>query len=128
VLSRLEATNLLLEIVGKEKFYSNRNKNPHTPESIQALHEAGVLPMSSLEDGKYYYGTCRNTHVAKYCAPLKQFFYIRRKFNLEFPESINILENDDGYDLFFPVCEIEPLHSEIVPADFIEGEINEQKI
>jgi len=81
-----------------------------TPEHLAALILAGMLPKSDLKIGKYYFGTCRNASVAQWDGI--SFTYIRKKWGATFPEKINHPENDDGFDLFYPVSECEPKEEE----------------
>ena len=89
-----------------------------SPEEYQVyLDEAysnGMLRKSELEDGKYYYGSCRNARVAVWSSKLEKFVYIRTKFGNSYPEDINHPEDDDGYDLFQPYGLIEPTSGELV--------------
>lgn len=81
-----------------------------TPEHLAKLIAAGMIEKKNLEPGKYYYGTCRNASVSKWNGIV--FTYIRHKFGSSFPEDINHPEDDNGYDLFYPVSECEPEEGE----------------
>lgn len=87
-----------------------------TPESCAAAYRAGLLPAAGLVDGRYYYGHCRNARVARWDAARQVFTYMRSKFGSAYPEDIRTVENDDGYDLFLPVAEIDPEPGEVVPG------------
>lgn len=92
---------------------------PHLPKPIEdyqyeILFKNGVLKKEELKDGKYYLGKCRNANVAKWDEQGKCFWYMRNKFGCTFPEKINHLQDDDGFDLFVPLKEVEPNENEIV--------------
>jgi len=70
------------------------------------LYRKGILPKKDLEKGKYYFGKCRNADAALWNGHV--FIYMRTKFGHKFPEEINHLEDDDGFDLFVPLKEIIP--------------------
>lgn len=82
---------------------------------LQGAEAAGLLPKSALKDGDYYLGRCRNARVARWDAGRGVFVYMREKFGSRFPEDIKHPEDDDGFDLFLPVAEVEPLPLEVVP-------------
>lgn len=89
---------------------------PVTDEWLQEAYGAGMVPRSELKDGVYYYGNCRNARVAMWSALKNQFTYMRSKFGHTFPEDIKHPVDDDGYDLFVPVCEIEPEELELIKS------------
>ena len=105
-----EALNLKLEAFCKGSAGIRHSRDPIASERLETLYALGLIPLKDLQEGKYYYGTCRNARVARWDG--KVFTYIRSKFGERFPEDINHPENDDGYDLFFPVGECEPTESE----------------
>ena len=72
---------------------------------VPILIERGAIPKDKLVVGKRYYGSCRNASVAVWLGDV--FEYQRYKFGLTFPEKINHFEDDDGYDLFVPIRELE---------------------
>ncbi len=47
-----------------------------------------MVPMSDLEHGAYYFGTCRNATVARWNGKIQKFVYVRVKFDDVFPEEI----------------------------------------
>jgi len=104
----------------REKFRkyteSHRGKysNPIKPEELELSFAAGLLRKSELEDGKYYYGHCRNARVSKWSSETERFTYMREKFGSIYPEDINHPEDDNGCDLFTPVAQVEPFDSEVV--------------
>lgn len=61
------------------------------------------LPYSSLEDGKYYFGSCRNASVARWSAKTKEFFHWRTKFMNTFIETIGNPVDEQVYDAFVPI-------------------------
>lgn len=91
----------------------------------------GLLSKQHLVDGRYYYGHCRNARVARWDAngkprgvedgPTGRFVHIRHKFGDSFPESINHPEDDNGYDFFIPVAEIQPLEVERVSDESLRS-------
>lgn len=107
-----EALNLKLEAFCKGSAGIRHSRDPISPERLETLYALGLIPLQELETGKYYFGTCRNARVAKWDG--KVFTYIRSKFGERFPENINHPENDDGYDLFFPVGECEQQETETI--------------
>jgi hypothetical protein len=64
----------------------------------------GAIPKDKLIKGKTYFGSCRNADKAIWLGD--QFEYIRHKWGDSYPEKINHFEDDDGYDLFVPIREI----------------------
>lgn len=61
------------------------------------------IPKKDLIDGALYEGHCRNANFAEWDAANNCFVYQRTKFNFTFPEEINHPEDDDGFDLFYPI-------------------------
>lgn len=89
------------------KFLNDKNLSSYPPKDTQdrtPYYEAGVIKKEDLEDGAYYWGTCRNASIARWDG--KEFWYIRQKFGSTFAESINHLEDDNGYDLFIPLKKV----------------------
>ena len=64
----------------------------------------GAIPKDRLVKGKTYFGDCRNSSTATWNG--NEFEYERYKFGSSFNETINHFEDDDGYDLFVPIREI----------------------
>lgn len=95
-------------VEGRRGKYSN----PIKPEELELSFKAGLLRKSELEHGKYYYGHCRNASVSKWDTETQKFTYMREKFGSTFPEDINHPEDDNGFDLFTPVAEVEPFEDE----------------
>ena len=77
---------------------------PIPVELYDELYSRGILKKEDLKKDSYYYGTCRNANIAKWNG--EKFVYVRHKFGSSFPEEINHLSDDDGYDLFIPLKEI----------------------
>lgn len=65
------------------------------------LFNKGIIRKKDLKKNHYYYGDCRNTNVALWNG--FEFIYVRYKFGEYFNETINHLEDDNGYDLFIPL-------------------------
>jgi hypothetical protein len=70
------------------------------------LYNKGIIRKSQLLKNHYYYGTCRNANVALWNG--YEFLYNRTKFGSTYVETINHLEDDNGYDLFIPLRITEP--------------------
>lgn len=70
------------------------------------LQSIGAIPKKDLVVGKVYQGDCRNSEIAIYLGNGK-FEYIRYKFGFTYLEEINHYEDDNGYDLFVPIKELE---------------------
>jgi hypothetical protein len=104
----------LLSTVIRSEGYQLIRKKKVTPESLQEACKAGVLLKRDLEHGKYYFGQCRNAHVARWDADRQCFTYIREKFDHRFPEDIKHPEDDNGFDFFSPVCQVEPEEQEVI--------------
>lgn len=85
---------------------------PITPEYLAEASAAGLILKKDLQDGKYYYGRCRNASVAMWDATNGVFWYIRHKWGSSFKEDIYHPEDDDGFDLFIPTEEVEPTEEE----------------
>jgi hypothetical protein len=92
----------------------DRTSNPATREELDRNIKAGMIPMSEMKDGAYYLGWCRNAVVAKWQADKECFIHWRTKFSDVFTEKINHPEDDDGYDVFVPLKEIQPTEDELI--------------
>lgn len=64
----------------------------------------GAIPKDKLVVGKTYFGSCRNADKAIWLGD--KFEYIRYKWGNSYQEKINHFEDDDGFDLFVPIREI----------------------
>ena len=64
----------------------------------------GAIPKDKLVVGKTYFGSCRNADKAIWLGD--KFEYTRHKFGASYQEKINHFEDDDGFDLFVPIREI----------------------
>ena len=64
----------------------------------------GAIPKDKLVVGKTYLGSCRNADKAIWLGD--KFEYTRHKFGASYQEKINHFEDDDGFDLFVPIREI----------------------
>lgn len=64
----------------------------------------GAIPKDKLVVGKTYFGSCRNADKAIWLGD--KFEYTRNKFGASYQEKINHFEDDDGFDLFVPIREI----------------------
>lgn len=98
-------------------FRSGGLPKPVTPEWLEVAGSAGLVRKQDLKDGAYYYGTCRNARVARWDVKKNQFTYMRTKFGSSFPEDIRHPEDDDGFDLFLPVEEVQPEEREVIRGE-----------
>jgi hypothetical protein len=80
---------------------------PLTSYHVTKLVKAGAILKKDLIDGKRYYGNCRNTDNATWNKDKNVFTYVRYKFGSRFSEDLNHFEDDNGYDLFVPIKEID---------------------
>jgi len=85
-----------LPIVDKETF-----DNLVVPNLIRC----GAIPKDKLIKGKRYLGSCRNATKALWNG--EEFEYKRYKFGAYYMDSVNHFQDDDGYDLFVPIQEVE---------------------
>lgn len=67
-------------------------------------NDKDILDKSELVVGQTYKGLCRNATEAVWTG--KVFEYTREKFGDSYPETINHPEDDDGYDVFLPLRNI----------------------
>lgn len=67
-----------------------------------------AIPKVALVNGAYYAGVCRNAKVARWIASENVFIHWRKKFGSVFAEIISHPEDDTGFDVFIPLCEIPP--------------------
>lgn len=100
-----------------EKFDKDTIYRIHIPKPIpdglyQELFQKGIIPKKDLIKGKYYWGKCRNANVAMWNGD--NFTHMRTKFNWRYPEDINHIEDDDGFDLFIPLYETTPTEYETI--------------
>ena len=75
----------------------------------QKMIELGAIPKDALVDKHTYLGNCRNAHKAVWHAGLDGgvFVYERTKFGCTYPEEINHFQDDNGYDVFVPIKDID---------------------
>jgi hypothetical protein len=81
-----------------------RTAASHKPPLIEEAVSLGMIRKNDLKITSDYGGLCRNASVAKWDG--EKFWYIRSKFGKFFIESICHPEDDNGFDLFVPLCEI----------------------
>jgi hypothetical protein len=92
---------------------------------LEKMYKANrMVPKAELRDGAWYFGRCRNAQAAQWDAnrvyegseyhkSVKgMFVHIREKFGQRFPETINHPEDDDGFDVFWPVQRIDGFNAE----------------
>ena len=72
---------------------------------VPNLIRCGAIPKEKLAVGKCYEGSCRNASKAVWDGD--KFTYGRTKFGYTYDEDINHFQDDDGFDLFVPLKEID---------------------
>ena len=72
---------------------------------VPNLIRCGAIPKNKLIKGKRYLGSCRNATEATWNG--EEFEYERCKFGTCYMDSVNHFQDDDGYDLFVPIKEVE---------------------
>lgn len=72
---------------------------------VPNIIRCGGIPKEELIVGETYIGSCRNAREAVWNG--ERFTYMRTKFGYTYPEDINHFQDDDGYDVFVPIKEIE---------------------
>ena len=109
------------EILKWEKNFTANFSIPIKEEELQAAYQRGMLKKDQLEDGKYYWGICRNARVARWSKKDGVFFYNRWKGNwtvkrIPHPVDEEIEEGSFGrllgLDIFIPWLEVTPLPHE----------------
>jgi len=75
------------------------------PEDIEQAVRDGMIAKNNLVVGKEYEGYCRNSEVARWTGT--GFSYMRYKFGGLFPEEQPHPEDDQGFDIFVPVKEVD---------------------
>lgn len=71
---------------------------------VPNLIRCGAIPKEKLIVGKCYEGSCRNASNAVWNG--EKFTYRRTKFGYTYDEDINHFQDDDGFDLFVPLKEV----------------------
>lgn len=66
-----------------------------------------TMAKENLVHGRYYEGMCRNATVARWDATRNQFYHWRTKFGHRFVEAIRHPDDEQYYDVFRVVREIE---------------------
>jgi hypothetical protein len=69
--------------------------------------QLNFISKDKLEHAAYYKGVCRNASIARWDAVDEVFWHWRTKLGSTFTESINHPEDDDGFDMFYPISKIE---------------------
>ena len=80
------------------------NKDEWNNFYVPHLIRCGAIPKEKLEIDCFYKGSCRNATIAQWNG--EKFIYERKKYNFKFNETINHFQDDDGHDLFVPLCKI----------------------
>ena len=95
-----------------------RFPNPMHPAWLaEMLKRRYLIPKADLEDAAWYLGKCRNANLAQWDAKRNVFVHWREKFDKLFPETIRHPEDDNGFDLFWPLERVEP----VLKADDLRG-------
>lgn len=84
-------------------------EQPILPENLKEAYELGMIKKEDLIDGKQYLGYSRNTDKA-YWSKENNVFTFLNSGHFEgdgFEDHVPHPENDDGYDIFVPIEEIE---------------------
>ena len=71
---------------------------------VPNLIRCWAIPKEKLIVGKCYEGSCRNASNAVWNG--EKFTYRRTKFGYTYDEDINHFQDDDGFDLFVPLKEV----------------------
>src|SRR5574338_1481717 len=108
-MNRESQDDLILSVLRQFSF-----SKPVKAEELEKAYAAGMIKKENLKDGQYYLGHCRNARVALWSSELNQFVYRRYKFGDFLTETIMHPADDDQFDLFVPVAEIEPEDKEKV--------------
>lgn len=116
-LKKIQDENLKEYWLNNLKPFVDEYDVPHLPKpleqyQINKLIECGAIPKNKLEINRYYLGHCRNASVAMWDGNV--FWYMRTKFAHIFAEDINHFEDDNGFDLFVPIREVEPKEGQII--------------
>lgn len=72
---------------------------------VKNLIRCGAIPKDQLVVGKTYLGSCRNTSKATWKGTF--FVYDRYKNYSYYEDEINHFQDDDGYDLFVPIKQLD---------------------
>jgi len=107
-----EITYNNIEKFDKETVHNIKLPRPIPGELYKELFNKGIIRKNDLITGQYYYGKCRNAQVAVWNG--NNFVYMIDKFRYTFPENINHLEDDNGFDVFIPVEMVKPTEKQIV--------------
>lgn len=75
----------------------------------EIIRRGAMISKSALTDGAWYIGRCRSANTAQWDAKRDVFVHWREKFDRRFTETIRHPEDDDGFDLFWPVERIQPV-------------------
>jgi hypothetical protein len=70
-------------------------------------YNKGIIKASDLKDGHYYLGKGRNCIYCKWDAKNKLMWHQRFKFGRYMIDNINYIDNDNGFDLFMAIEEVD---------------------
>jgi hypothetical protein len=77
------------------------DENDYNDIIIPNIIRRGGIPKDFLVVGEEYWGSCRNSDIAKWTG--EKFVYQRCKFGYRYEDEVNHFQDDDGYDLFLPI-------------------------
>jgi hypothetical protein len=89
-------------------FYKE-NEIPHNVPrdyNVNDWYDKGVIRGEDLKHGKYYIGKCRNAVIGRWDANKQVMWHMRYKFGF-YADNVNYLDNDNGFDLFVAIKEID---------------------
>lgn len=117
LLNKEERKINLIEYWKNIQYFYDIKDIPTLPIELEQFHidkliECGAIPKDKLEIGKYYYGKCRNSTIA--CWDGNVFKYKRSKYGSYYNDKINHFQDDNKYDLFVPLYEIEPNKNQMI--------------
>lgn len=69
---------------------------------------AACIPKRDLIHGAYYQGRCRNATVARWDGFKQRFYHWRTKFGSTYIEAIRHPEDEQVFDVFYPLKELPP--------------------
>jgi len=93
-----------IELFDKETIHCIHLPKPIPYALYNELYNKGIIRKSDLKKNHYYFGKCRNSDVALWNG--FEFVYNRYKFGSYYIDSVNNIEDDNGFDLFIPLKEL----------------------
>ena len=106
-------------------YMNKHNINHQVPREFDIekdYYAKGVIRGEDLKHGNYYIGKCRNNHIGRWDATNKVMWYQTYTFGHYVRDNVNYLDNDNGYDLFIALKEIDEKDvPETAKVEFKEG-------